>query len=124
MCSGRLLLKHAAWIGLLTARRRLTLLKRREPMARNRPKSAKKSGPRKSFVGATQTKAPPDIPSSGTEFRPLSKRKIWIAASAAVVIVVAVGFGFHGHLQISKPGRDQVTRLCADAGAIRRRGRC
>jgi hypothetical protein len=25
MCSGRLLLEHAAWIGLLTARRRLTL---------------------------------------------------------------------------------------------------
>ncbi len=63
-------------------------------MASNRPKSAKKSAPRKSVVGARQTKPPPDVLSSGAEFGLLSKRKIWITASAAAVIVVAVGFGF------------------------------
>jgi predicted CXXCH cytochrome family protein len=63
-------------------------------MTRNRPKSARKSGPRKSVVGTAQTKPPPDILSSGAGFGLLSKRKIWIAASAAAVIVVAVGFGF------------------------------
>src|SRR5260370_39912036 len=63
-------------------------------MASNRPKSAKKSAPRKSVVGARQTKPPPDVLSSGAEFGLLSKRKIWITASAAAVFVVAVGFGF------------------------------
>jgi hypothetical protein len=63
-------------------------------MARNPPKPARKSGPRKSFVGSTQTKPPPDIPSNGAKVGLLSKRKIWIAASAAAVTVVAVGIGF------------------------------
>jgi hypothetical protein len=63
-------------------------------MARNRRKSAKKSAPRKSFVGATQTKPPPDIPSTSAKFGVLSKRKIWIAASVAAVIVVEAGFRF------------------------------
>ena len=63
-------------------------------MTRNRPKATKKSGPRKSFVGGTQTKPPPDIPSTSAKVGLLSKRKIWIAASAAAVIVVAVGLAF------------------------------
>ena len=60
-------------------------------MTPNRPKSAKKSGSRKSSAGAMQTRLPQDPRSS---FSLLSKHKIWTAAALAAVIVVAIGLGY------------------------------
>src|SRR5262245_46405996 len=60
-------------------------------MTPNRPKSAKKSGSRKSSAGAMHTRRPQDPRSS---FSLLSKHKIWTAASLAAVIVVAIGLGY------------------------------
>ena len=60
-------------------------------MTPNRPKSAKKSGSRKSSAGAMQTRRPQDPRSS---FSLLSKHKIWTAAALAAVIVVAIGLGY------------------------------
>ena len=60
-------------------------------MTPNRPKSAKKSGSRKSPAGATQTMLPQDPRSS---FSLLSKHKIWTATALAAVIVVAIGLGY------------------------------
>ena len=60
-------------------------------MTPNRPKSAKKSGSRKSSAGAMQTRLPQDPRSS---FSLLWKHKIWTAAALAAVIVVAIGLGY------------------------------
>jgi predicted CXXCH cytochrome family protein len=61
-------------------------------MTRNRPKSAKKSGSRKSSsAGARQTRRPQE-PRSRSSL--LSKHKIWTAAALAAVIVVAIGLGY------------------------------
>src|SRR5262245_668704 len=60
-------------------------------MTPNRPKSAKKSGSRKSSAGAMQTRLPQDPRSS---FSLLSKHKIWTAAALATVSVVAIGLGY------------------------------
>jgi predicted CXXCH cytochrome family protein len=56
-----------------------------------RPKSAKKSGSRKSSAGAMQTRLPKDPRSS---FSLRSKHKIWTATALAAVIVVAIGLGY------------------------------
>ena len=60
-------------------------------MTPNRPKSAKKSGSRKSSAGAMQTRLPQDPRS---RFSLLWKHKIWTAAALAAVIVVAIGLGY------------------------------
>ena len=60
-------------------------------MTPNRPKSAKKSGSRKSSAGAMETRLPQDPRSS---FSLLSKHKIWTAAALAAVIVVAICLGY------------------------------
>jgi len=60
-------------------------------MTPNRPKSAKKSGSRKSSAGAMPTRLPQDPRSS---FNLLSKHKIWTAAALAAVIVVAIALGY------------------------------
>ena len=60
-------------------------------MTPNRPKSAKKSGSRKSSAGAMQTRLPQE---SRSRFSLLSKHKIWTAATLAAVIVVAIGLGY------------------------------
>ena len=60
-------------------------------MAPYPPKSAKKSGSRKSSADAMETRPPKDPRSS---FSLLSKHKIWIAAALAAVIVAAIGLGY------------------------------
>ena len=60
-------------------------------MTPNRPKSAKKSGSRKSSAGAMQTRLPQDPRS---RFSLLWKHKIWTAAALAAVILVAIGLGY------------------------------
>jgi len=64
-------------------------------VTRNRRKSAAKGGSRKEPAAAAPTARPQDISPSGSEAVPLSKRKIWIAASLAAAIIAAVGLGFY-----------------------------
>ena len=60
-------------------------------MTPNRPKSAKKSGSRKSSAGAMQTRLPQDPRS---RFSLLWKHKIWTASALAAVILVAIGLAY------------------------------
>jgi len=66
-------------------------------VTRIRRKSAAKGGSRKEPAAAAPTARPQDTSPSGSEAVPLSKRKIWIAASLAATIVAAVGLGFYLH---------------------------
>ena len=63
-------------------------------MTHRRPKLPSKGGSRKRAGRETQGKLPQGIPPARSAPRPLSKHRIWIAASAAAVIVVAIGLGY------------------------------
>jgi predicted CXXCH cytochrome family protein len=87
-------------------------------LARKQDKSAAKAGSRKGSPRlSSSAERPHGTSPGGTEAGLLSKRKIWIAASVAVVIVAAVGLGFLLPNGIPTAGKSPVTAAATFVGS-------
>src|SRR5215471_3870751 len=75
----------------------------RRTMVRHRSESANKSRSRRNSAGTTETTPSQRSRSSVAGSRPLSRRRVWIAAPLAAVTVVAIGLGYQ---LLSRPGRN------------------
>src|SRR5450631_4245714 len=86
-------------------------------LTRKRDKSAAKGGSRKESVGAAPARRSQNTSASGTEAGPPSKRKIWIAASAAAVIVAGIGLGLLLRSGIGSGDKAPVTSASTFVGS-------